>query len=139
MGITPTANIAETATDVQYVVTSLPRTQDVLDVLCSEDGVFNNASAGTCIVDSSTISPIAAKEFSDIAKERDMSYNDAPMSGGVVGATNGTLTFMVGSASEADYNHAKTVLEGMGKKIFHCGEPGTGETAKIANNLILGI
>jgi len=61
------------------------------------------------------------------------------MSGGVVGATNGTLTFMVGSHSEADFNHAKTVLEGMGKKVFHCGGPGTGETAKIANNLILGI
>ena len=139
MGIHPTSSIAETSKDVTYIVTSLPRTQDVQNVLCSDDGVFQNASPGTCIVDSSTISPIASKEFSETAKGLEMSYNDAPMSGGVMGATNGTLTFMVGSDSEADFNHAKTVLEGMGQKIFHCGGPGTGETAKIANNLILGI
>lgn len=68
-----------------------------------------------------------------------MIYCDSPMSGGVVGATNGTLTFMVGANSQSDYEHAKVVLEGMGKKIFYCGGPGTGESAKIANNLILGI
>lgn len=68
-----------------------------------------------------------------------MAYCDAPMSGGVVGATKGALTFMVGASSQEDFDKAKIVLEGMGKKIFHCGGPGTGETAKIANNLILGI
>jgi 3-hydroxyisobutyrate dehydrogenase len=61
------------------------------------------------------------------------------MSGGVMGAKNGTLTFMVGSQSAEDFEKAKIVLEGMGKRIFHCGGPGTGEAAKIANNLILGI
>lgn len=56
-----------------------------------------------------------------------------------MGATKGTLTFMVGSQNKEDYEYAKTVLEGMGKKVFHCGGPGTGEIAKLANNLILGI
>lgn len=56
-----------------------------------------------------------------------------------MGATNGTLTFMVGSQNKEDFENAKIVLEGMGKKVFHCGGPGTGETAKLANNLILGI
>ena len=56
-----------------------------------------------------------------------------------MGAQNSTLTFMVGTDHEAEFEKAKIVLEGMGKKIFHCGGPGTGEIAKIANNMILGI
>jgi len=56
-----------------------------------------------------------------------------------MGAANGTLTFMVGSQNVEDFEIAKIVLQGMGKNIFHCGLPGTGETAKIANNMILGI
>jgi 3-hydroxyisobutyrate dehydrogenase len=61
------------------------------------------------------------------------------MSGGAIGAKNGTLTFMVGAESKDDVTHITPVLEAMGKKIFHCGGPGTGEIAKISNNLILGI
>lgn len=68
-----------------------------------------------------------------------MRFLDTPMSGGVMGAENGTLTFMVGAETLEDFNHGSIVLEGMGKNIFHCGGPGTGEIAKIANNLILGI
>ncbi len=68
-----------------------------------------------------------------------MIFCDSPMSGGIMGATNGSLTFMVGSQNKEDYENAKIVLEGMGKRVFHCGGPGTGETAKLANNLILGI
>lgn len=68
-----------------------------------------------------------------------MVFCDSPMSGGIMGAQNGTLTFMVGSQTVEDYENAKIVLAGMGKKFFHCGGPGTGEAAKIANNLILGI
>jgi 3-hydroxyisobutyrate dehydrogenase len=138
-GIKPQTAVKEAVRDVDYVVTSLPKTQDVETLLYSEDGVFENASEGTCIVDSSTISAIAAKEFSQDAIKRKMTYCDAPMSGGVAGATAGTLTFMVGSNSVEDFEKAKIVLEGMGTNIFHCGGPGTGETAKIANNLILGI
>ena len=67
-----------------------------------------------------------------------MVYLDTPMSGGVTGARLGTLTFMVGG-SEAEFERSKEVLVGMGKNFFHCGEPGTGEIAKLTNNLILGI
>jgi len=69
---------------------------------------------GTCIVDTSTISPLAAKEFSAEALKREMIFCDSPMSGGVLGATNGTLTFMVGSQNEQDFEKAKIVLSGMG-------------------------
>lgn len=78
---------------------SLPKTDVVDAVLRQDGGIFENASEGTCIVDTSTISPIAAKEFSSDAEKLNMTYCDAPMSGGVMGAQNGTLTFMVGAGT----------------------------------------
>jgi 3-hydroxyisobutyrate dehydrogenase len=139
MGISPVTSIKAASQDVDYIVCSLPKTDVVEGVLRQDGGIFENASEGTCIVDTSTISPIAAKEFSSDAIKHKMSYIDAPMSGGVMGALNGTLTFMVGAPTEEDYEKAKVVLAGMGKKFFHCGGPGTGEIAKLSNNLILGI
>lgn len=65
-------------------------------------------------------------------------FLDTPMSGGITGAHAGTLTFMVGGEAE-QFEHAKIVLAGMGKNFFHCGKPGSGEIAKLVNNLILGI
>lgn len=100
LGISPAPTIKEVSSSVDYIVTSLPRTQDVEYILKEDGGVFASASKGTCIVDTSTISPIAAKEFSNEAMKREMIFCDSPMSGGVVGAANGTLTFMVGSQSE---------------------------------------
>ena len=131
-------SIKEASQNVDYVVSALPKTETVEHMLHS-DGVFSHAAKGTCIVDTSTISPIASKEFSASAKKLEMIYVDSPMSGGIMGAQNGTLTFMVGSETQEDFDHASIVLEGMGKKLFRCGGPGTGEIAKIANNLILGI
>ena len=138
-GIDPCTSVKAAVADVDYVVTSLPRTTDVEHVLLSEDGIFASAKQGTFICDSSTISPIAAKEFSAKARENLMTYCDAPMSGGTVGAAAGTLTFMVGAHGEEDFEKAKVVLSGMGKNIIHCGDPGTGEIAKLSNNLILAI
>jgi 3-hydroxyisobutyrate dehydrogenase len=132
------SSIPDVSKDVDYMVLSLPRTQDV-DKVLNENGIFDHASPNTCIVDSSTISPLAAKDFAAKAEKLNMKFMDTPMSGGIMGAQNGTLTFMVGAETEQDFDHAKVVLEGMGKNIFHCGGPGTGEIAKIANNLILGI
>ena len=107
-------------------------------MLESSEGIFNNATKGTYIVDCSTISPVASKEFAAEAKKKDFIFVDAPMSGGITGAQAGTLTFMVGCEKE-HYEQVKSVLMGMGKNAFHCGGPGTGEIAKICNNLILGI
>ena len=102
------------------------------------NGIFANAKKGTIIVDTSTISPIASKEFAAEAKKKDLIFVDSPMSGGITGAQNGTLTFMVGCEKE-NFETIKEMLLGMGKNVFHCGGPGTGEIAKICNNLILGI
>jgi len=119
-------------------VTSVPATKDVEEVLQGPGGIFENARKGTYIVDTSTISPIASKEFAAEAKKRDLVFIDSPMSGGITGAQNGTLTFMVGCEKE-NFEPVKEMLLGMGKNVFHCGGPGTGEIAKICNNLILGI
>jgi len=119
-------------------VTSVPNTKDVEELLKGPDGIFKNARKGTTIVDTSTISPIASKEFAAEAKKKEFVFIDSPMSGGITGAQAGTLTFMVGCDKD-QFENVKLVLQGMGKNIFHCGGPGTGEIAKICNNLILGI
>lgn len=119
-------------------MTSVPATKDVEELLKGPDGIFKNAKKGTFIVDTSTISPLASKEFAAEAKKKELVFVDSPMSGGITGANAGTLTFMVGCDKE-HFEHVKKVLEGMGKNIFHCGGPGTGEIAKVCNNLILGI
>ena len=106
--------ISDCASDVDYIVTSLPNTQIVDAVLNDDGGVFAVASAGTIICDSSTISPIASKEFSETAKKLKMTYLDAPMSGGIMGAEKASLTFMCGSQTPEDFELAKVVLEGMG-------------------------
>ena len=77
-------------------------------------------------------------EFAAEAKKREFIFTDAPMSGGIPGAQAGTLTFMVGCEKE-NYEAVKEVLLGMGKNVFHCGGPGTGEIAKICNKLVLAI
>lgn len=125
--------------NVDYVVTALPRTQDVEKVLTMDGGIFESASKGTVVCDTSTISPLASKEFHKNAKKYDLLFCDTPMSGGIMGAQAGTLTFMVGAATDEEFEKCKVVLDGMGKKSFNCGGPGNGEIAKICNNLILGI
>jgi len=90
------------------------------------------------ILDCSTISPTASKDFAAEAKKKEMIFIDSPCSGGITGAQAGTLTFMVGCDKE-NFEVAKHVLLGMGKNVFHCGGPGSGEMAKICNNLVLGI
>jgi 3-hydroxyisobutyrate dehydrogenase len=139
MGISSATSVAEVAADVDYIVTSLPRTADVEKVMTMDGGVFKSANKNTYILDTSTISPLASKEFAEAAKKQGLRFLDAPMSGGIMGAQGGTLTFMVGADSAEEFDHASTCLAGMGKKIFNCGGPGNGEIAKIANNMILGV
>lgn len=118
--------VKDVSSDVDFVVSSLPMTQHVEEVLYQDGGIFESASEGTCIVDTSTISPIAVKEFNADAKKKGLVFCDTPMSGGVMGAANGTLTFMVGNSSDEDFEKASIVLKGMGKNIFNCGPPGSG-------------
>ena len=137
-GLKTVSTIEEAAKGQDYIVMALPATKHVEETLKKEGGIFEHADKGTMICDVSTINPHASVEFAKEAEKIGLIFADTPMSGGIVGAQNATLTFMVGASAEV-YEKAKPVLNGMGKNLFHCGGPGTGEIAKLTNNLILGI
>lgn len=122
----------------ECVITMLPAAAHVRSVLTAEDGILAGIAPGVTIIDSSTIDPASVKAFAELATKQGNEFVDAPVSGGTGGAVAGTLTFMVGG-STALYEQVKPVLLAMGKNIVHCGETGTGQVAKICNNLVLGI
>jgi 3-hydroxyisobutyrate dehydrogenase len=131
-------SLTDTIKDVDWIVTALPKTEHVEAALIGEGGIFEFANKGTYICDTSTISPVASADFHAQALKRNMVFLDTPMSGGINGAHAGTLTFMVGGEAE-QFEYAKHMLSGMGTNFFHCGKAGSGEIAKLVNNLILGI
>ncbi len=135
-GATPSASAADAVREADVVVTMLPAGKDTLAVWGG--GIMQAARPGTLFIDSSTIDVGSARAAHDIAGKAGMLSLDAPVSGGVGGAEMGTLTFMCGGAAAA-FDKAKPVLEGMGKRIVHCGDAGAGQSAKICNNMILGI
>ena len=137
-GVLAAKSIQDAIQDVDFIVTSVPATKDVEELLKGDQGIFQIAKKGCYVIDTSTISPVASKEFAHEAKKHDINFIDSPMSGGIPGAQNGTLTFMVGGEKE-QFEAIQGVLKGMGKNMFHCGGPGTGGIAKISNNLVLGI
>jgi 3-hydroxyisobutyrate dehydrogenase len=130
--------IAVAASRADVVITMLPAGQHVREVYLGDDGVLANANPGTLLIDSSTIDVESARVVALAADAKVLSMLDAPVSGGVGGATAGTLTFMVGG-SEAAFIRGRPVLEAMGKTIVHAGGSGNGQAAKICNNMILGI
>ncbi|MBN6716704.1 3-hydroxyisobutyrate dehydrogenase [Pseudomonas capsici] len=136
------ASIRETpkhaAQGSELVITMLPAAAHVRSVYLDEDGVLEGIAAGVPAVDCSTIDPQTIREISAIAAKQGVVVSDAPVSGGTAGAQAGTLTFMVGGAPE-HFAVLKPVLEQMGRNIVHCGEVGTGQIAKICNNMLLAI
>lgn len=128
----------DAAAQGDLVITMLPAAAHVRSVYLNEEGVLAGIRAGTPAVDCSTIDPQTAREISVAAAKQGIDLGDAPVSGGTGGAQAGTLTFMVG-ATPALFATLKPVLEQMGRNIVHCGEVGTGQIAKICNNLLLGI
>lgn len=137
-GAKGSSTVKDTARDQDVVVTMLPNTNIVEEARLGKDGIYEHASENALIIDSSTISPIASQKMTEQGTAKKLRIIDAPVSGGVNGAINGTLTFMVGCRKE-DFEETKTFLSGMGKNIVHCGGAGTGQIAKICNNLALAI
>lgn len=138
LGGQASASPREAVAESDLVITMLPAAAHVRSVYLDDDGVLAGIRAGTPTVDCSTIDPQTAREVSKAAAAKGVDMGDAPVSGGTGGAAAGTLTFMVG-ASDALFTALKPVLEQMGRNIVHCGEVGTGQIAKICNNLLLGI
>jgi 3-hydroxyisobutyrate dehydrogenase len=123
---------------VDVVITMLPAREQVREVYLGQGGVLASAAPGTLLVDCSTVDVETARAVAAAAKVNELEMLDAPVSGGVAGAQAATLTIMVGG-SDAAFERAKPVLEGMGKNIVHAGSAGSGQAAKICNNMILGI
>jgi len=120
------------------VITMLPAGKHSKEVYLGENGIINKVSKDCLLIDCSTIDIKTSVEIGTKAKEKEIKMIDAPVSGGVMGAKNATLTFLVGGAKDA-FDLAKPLLEIMGKNIFHAGELGCGNGAKICNNMALGI
>lgn len=131
-------DVKAAATDQDFCLTMLPNTDIVEETRLGSNGIFEHAREGAYIIDSSTISPIASKKMAEEGEKIGLKVADAPVSGGVTGAANGTLTFMVGCKKDY-FSDIETFLKSMGTNIFHCGAPGTGQTSKICNNLMLAI
>jgi 3-hydroxyisobutyrate dehydrogenase len=140
LGARKAASPAEVASNSTVVITMLPSSPHVKEVYTSANsGILQAVRKGCLLIDSSTIDPATAREVAAQAHRiPGVHMVDAPVSGGVGGAEGGTLTFMVGG-SVAAFDLAKPVLACMGKNIVHCGDAGTGQVAKVANNLVLAI
>ena len=137
-GGTACASAAEVAERSEVVVLMLPDTPDVEAVLFGEGGVAAGLSAGKTVIDMSSISPIATKDFARRIGELGCDYLDAPVSGGEVGAKNAALSIMVGG-SQAAFARAEPLFRLMGKTITHVGESGAGQVAKVANQIIVAL
>jgi len=130
------ATAAAAVKDAEIVVTMLPAGKHVREVY--EKDVLPNVAKGALLIDCSTIDVETARAVAAAAEKKGLLMLDAPVSGGVGGATAGTLTFMVGGSTQA-FTRAETILQKMGKTIVHAGGAGNGQAAKICNNMILGV
>ncbi len=136
-GAKAAATAKEAASDVEFVITMLPVGANVRSVLVN-DGVIGAARPGTVMLDCSTIDVETARAMHDAAAKGGYHFLDAPVSGGVVGAEQATLTFMCGG-DKATFDKARGILANMGKNIVLCGGPGQGQVVKICNNMMAAI
>ncbi|WP_308201476.1 2-hydroxy-3-oxopropionate reductase [Sphaerisporangium perillae] len=130
------ASVATAVKDAQVVLTMLPDSPDVEEVVAGKEGVFAHAVPGTLWIDSSTIEPKVAVRLAQAAAERGIRAVDAPVSGGEAGAREGSLSIMVGGDAK-DVMDVRPVLEAVGSTIVHVGPSGSGQTVKAANQLIV--
>jgi 3-hydroxyisobutyrate dehydrogenase len=130
------AKVAAARADV--VITMLPSGKEVREVYLGPNGIIENANEGTLLIDCSTIDVETARAVAQAAEKNGLMMLDAPVSGGVGGATAATLTFMVGGSVQA-FTRAESILQKLGKTIVHAGGAGNGQAAKICNNMILGV
>ena len=135
-GARATSSPSEVAGQVDLIFTNLPDSPDVEQVALGPQGVIEAAHPGLIFIDNSTIKPASARTISQQLGEAGVSCLDAPVSGGDIGARDGTLTIMVGGSAEA-LERARPVLEAVGKTITHVGESGAGQIAKAANQIMV--
>lgn len=125
----------EVAEVSDVVITMLPDSPDVREVVTGEDGILSGAKPGTVVIDMSTISPSVTREIAEMASNRGIEYLDAPVSGGETGAIAGTLSIMVGGKADV-FDKCLPILQAMGKNVVHMGGVGMGQATKLCNQVI---
>jgi len=134
-GATVVSSLAAAVEDAKVIFSCLGDVPDVEEVLCGQEGVINYAQPNSIIVDMSTIGPKGAIAIAEKLKSRGLRFLDAPVSGGDIGAQQGTLTIMVGGDSW-DFEACQPYLQVMGKNIYHCGPVGSGQAVKLCNQVL---
>ncbi|MHA0316737.1 3-hydroxyisobutyrate dehydrogenase [Sphingomonas melonis] len=134
-GCLPVASAAEAVDGAEAIVTMLPAGSHVEGVY--NDAVFGRAQPSAILIDCSTIDVATARRVAEAAAAKGLTAVDAPVSGGIAAANGGTLTFMVGGSTEG-FDRAQPYLAQMGKAVIHAGASGSGQAAKMANNMLLG-
>ncbi len=129
---------ADTLAGAEIVISMLPASRHVEGLYLGEAGVLAQIPDGALVIDCSTIAPVCARKVAEAAQARGLAMLDAPVSGGTAGAAAGSLTFIVGGEAET-LERARPVLQAMGKNIFHVGNNGAGQVAKLCNNMALGV
>ncbi|MEQ3514246.1 3-hydroxyisobutyrate dehydrogenase [Pseudoalteromonas sp. BZB3] len=137
-GATAVNAVEEVCENADFVVSMLPAGKHVKAIYTGENGLVNHLNKNTLVIDCSTIDAESAQFVGKALGEAGIKFVDAPVSGGVAGAAAGTLTFIVGG-STACFELANTILPTMGKNIYHAGDIGAGQVAKICNNMLLSI
>lgn len=136
MGASPAPTLRDLASAVDIVVLCVSDTPDVEALLFGPDGIAQGTRPGMLVIDCSTISPSATRQFAQRLRELGLAFVDAPVSGGLEGASRGTLTIMVGGEAD-DVERAHAVLEVLGQTIAHMGPVGSGQATKAVNQVIL--
>jgi 3-hydroxyisobutyrate dehydrogenase len=138
LGATRAPSAAEAVRDAELVITMLPSSSHAESVYLGAGGVLEGVAAGRLCIDMSTIDPGVSRRIAEAVHRRGARFLDAPVSGGVPRAQDGTLAIMVGGDAR-DFEEARPVLAAMGANIIHVGPVGSGEVAKLCNNLIAGV
>jgi 2-hydroxy-3-oxopropionate reductase len=128
----------EVAENSDVLITMLPDSPQVEEVVAGEDGVLEGIKEGSLLIDMSTISPVVTRELAEKVRQRGASMLDAPVSGGDAGAKEGTLSIMVGG-SEEDFERAKPLFDVMGETVTHVGPSGTGQVVKACNQIVVAL
>ena len=137
-GATACATPAEAAKHADVIIVMVSDTPDVEQVIFGDGGIVHGARAGSVVVDMSTVSPTATKDFAAKLRARGVEMLDAPVSGGDIGAVNATLSIMVGGRPEV-FEQVKPLFEAMGKNIVLVGDNGAGQVAKACNQIVVAV
>ncbi len=138
MGARAADSPREVADGSEVIITMLPDSPDVSQVVAGENGVLDGARSGSMVIDMSTISPVVARELAEAARSRGVGMLDAPVSGGDVGARQATLSIMAGGSAE-DFARAEPIFKVLGKTITHVGSSGAGQVVKACNQIVVAL